>query len=135
VYGALAVLVAAAHFLFIVALVGGAFVVWRHPALWKVHLPVAVAMTAVTLAGADCPLTDWENHFRERAGWGAYPTGFVSHYLVEPWHPAGINTPIRLGIIAIWLVPNLIAYAAVLRWAHRRHPGVGRRISRRPTLR
>jgi hypothetical protein len=116
----LAVAVPVIHFAFVVVLVGGAFVVWRHPRLWKVHLPAVLAMTAVAAAGADCPLTDLEDHFRERAGWPPHHTGFISHYLVEPWHPAGITTPIQLGIIAIWIVPNVIAYVSVVRWAHHR---------------
>jgi hypothetical protein len=116
----LAVAVPLIHFAFVVVLVGGAFVVWRHPRLWKVHLPAVLAMTAVAAAGADCPLTDLEDHFRERAGWPPHNTGFISHYLVEPWHPAGITTPIKIGIIAIWVVPNVIAYASVVRWAHHR---------------
>jgi hypothetical protein len=116
----LAVAVPLVHFAFVVVLVGGAFVVLRHPRWWKVHLPAVLAMTAVTSIGLDCPLTDLENHFRERAGWSRYETGFISHYLVEPWHPSGINTPIRFGIIAIWLVPNVLAYVGVVRWARHR---------------
>ena len=70
----------------------------------------------------DCPLTELEDRFRERAGWPPHETGFISHYLVEPWHPAGINTPIRLGIMAISLVPNILAYTVVVRWARHRAP-------------
>ena len=113
----MAVAVPVVHFAFVVVLVGGAFVVMRHPRWWKVHLPAVLAMAAVASVGADCPLTDLEAHFRERAGWAPYDTGFISHYLVEPWHPAGITTPIRFGIIAIWLVPNVLAYVVVVRWA------------------
>jgi hypothetical protein len=79
------------HFAFVVVLIGGAVVVWRQPTWWKVHFPAVIAMTAVTSIGADCPLTVLENHFREQAGWGRYETGFISHYLVEPWHPTGIT--------------------------------------------
>src|SRR5262245_61851184 len=77
-------------------------------------------MTAVTSVGADCPLTVLEHHVRVAAGWKPYETGFVSHCLVEPWHPAGITPPIRVAIIAIWLVPNVVAYAIVVRWALQR---------------
>lgn len=115
-YGALAVAAAALHLAFVIVLVGGAAAVCRHPAWWKLHAPAALAMTVVTLAGADCPLTVLENQLRARAGWSTYESGFISHYLVEPWHPAGIDVPIRLGIIAIWLVPNVVAYTIVVRW-------------------
>lgn len=126
-----AVSTALLHLAFVVVLVGGAFVVGRRPWLWKVHLPAVLAMTAVTTAGADCPLTVLENHFRERAGWQPYERGFIAHYLVEPWHPSGITPTIRLGIIAIWLVPNLLAYLAVVRWA-RRSPTAHATQQRRP---
>lgn len=121
----LAVVVPLLHCAFVAVLVGGAFLVWRHPSWWKVHLPAVVAMMAVTSVGADCPLTVWENDFRERAGWDRYDTGFISHYFVEPWHPAGITPSIRAAIIAIWIIPNVIAYSAVIWWVfHRRtaHP-------------
>jgi hypothetical protein len=114
------VVTALVHLAFIVVLVGGAFVVYCKPRLWKFHLPAVVAMTVVTLAGADCPLTAIENWFRRRAGWAPYGSGFVSHYLVEPWHGAGITLSIRIAIIAIWIVPNVAAYAAVYRWQRQR---------------
>jgi hypothetical protein len=118
----LAVAVPVVHFAFVVVLIGGAFVVMRHPRLWKVHLPLVLAMTAVASVGADCPLTTLEDRFRERAGWPPHRTGFISHYLVEPWHPAGVTTPIRIGIIAIWVIPNVVAYVGVVRWARHRTP-------------
>jgi hypothetical protein len=121
-YEAFAVAVPVAHFAFVAVLVGGAFVVYRAPRQWKLHLPAVVAMTTVTAVGISCPLTELELLARDGAGWETYDNGFVSHYLVEPWHPAGITPPIRLAIIAIWLVPNVIAYIGVLRWVRQRSP-------------
>jgi hypothetical protein len=120
VYEVFAVTVPVAHFAFVAVLVGGAFVVYRSPRQWKLHLPAVVAMSTVTAIGVSCPLTVLELWARQGAGWNTYDGGFISHYLVEPWHPAGITPPIRLAIIAIWLVPNVVAYVAVLRWARRR---------------
>jgi hypothetical protein len=121
-YEVLAVAVPLVHFAFVVVLVGGAFVVYRRPRRWKLHLPAVLAMTAVTGVGVSCPLTVLETRLRQSAGWDAYDAGFISHYLVEPWHPSGITSPIRVAIIAIWLVPNVIAYIAVLRWLRPRSP-------------
>jgi hypothetical protein len=81
------------------------------------HLPAVVAMITVTGLGVACPLTVLESHARRAAGWATYDGGFISHYLIEPWHPAGITAPIRLAIIASWLVPNVVAYVAVVRWS------------------
>jgi hypothetical protein len=115
-YEVLAVAVPVAHFAFVAVLVGGAFVVLRWPRQWKLHLPAVVAMSTVTAIGASCPLTVLERRARHGAGWETYDSGFIAHYLVEPWHPAGITAPIRLAIVAIWVVPNVVAYIAVVRW-------------------
>jgi hypothetical protein len=122
VFEVLVVTVALVHFAFVVVLIGGALVVRRQPSRWRLHLPALVAMMTVTGLGAACPLTVLESQARRAAGWDAYDGGFISHYLVEPWHPAGITPPIRLAIIAIWLVPNTVAYVAVVRWLRRRSP-------------
>jgi hypothetical protein len=121
-YEPLAVSVALLHFAFIVVLVGGALAVWRHPRHWKLHLPAVAAMTAVTGFGAACPLTVLELGLREQAGWDTYEGGFVEHYLIDPWHPSGITLPIRVAVIAIWLVPNVVAYLGVVRWLRRSIP-------------
>lgn len=118
--GMLVVVVVTVHAAFIVALIAGPIAIYRQPRRWRFHVPVVAAMTAVTLAGADCPLTVWEDELRQRAGWTTHDTGFVSHYLVEPWHPDGITTPIRIAIVTLWLVPNVIAYARVARVASAR---------------
>jgi Protein of Unknown function (DUF2784) len=122
VYEVFAVAVPVAHFAFVTVLVGGAFVVHRSPRQWKLHLPAVIAMTTVTAVGMSCPLTVLERRARQGAGWDTYDSGFVSHYFVEPWHPSGITPSIRLAIIAIWLVPNVVAYIAVVRWVRRRSP-------------
>ncbi|MGY2129237.1 DUF2784 domain-containing protein [Blastococcus sp. SYSU DS0617] len=46
----------------------GALLAVRWPRLVLLHAPVALAILAVNLAGADCPLTDLELALRERAG-------------------------------------------------------------------
>lgn len=77
-------------------------------------------MLAVTLSGSDCPLTTIEKHFREVAGWSVYRNGFISHYLVEPFHPAGITSGVRIVIIAAWIVPNILGYGLAFRNVRRR---------------
>jgi hypothetical protein len=118
-FAVLAVLMPLVHFAFVVVLVGGALILLWRPQWWRFHLPAVAAMAAVSATGSDCPLTVLETHFRQRAGWSTYDTGFISHYLVEPWHPAGITPIIRAAIVAVWVVPNALAYATVLRWRRR----------------
>jgi len=123
--GALAVGMAAVHGAFVVVLVGGAVVVLRDPRAWRLHVPAIVAMATVAGAGADCPMTVLEARFRARAGWSRHETGFISHYLIEPWHPAGITRSIRAAIIAAWILPNVTAYGVLAR----------RRLARRRAVR
>jgi hypothetical protein len=40
-----------------------------------------------------------------------YETGFISHYLVEPFHPAGIDGRVNLVLLGAWMIPTAIAYA------------------------
>ena len=129
VNGALAVAMAAVHGAFVVVLVGGAVVVIRHPRAWRLHVPAIAAMATIAGAGADCPMTVLEARFRASAGWPRHETGFISHYLIEPWHPAGITRSIRAAIIAAWILPNVTAYGVLARRWHlgrRRRAHTGR---------
>ena len=116
--GELAGAVAVLHLLAVGLLLSGALLALRWPRLLPVHLVVAGSIVAVNLAGADCPLTDLEQVLRAAAGEAAYSGGFISHYLIEPWHPAGVTPGVSLGIYAVAVAPN--ALAAVLHLRRRR---------------
>ena len=116
--GELAGAVAVVHLLAVALLLSGALLALRWPRLLPVHLAVAGSILAVNLAGADCPLTDLEQALRAAAGEAAYGGGFIAHYLIEPWHPAGITPGVSLGIYAMAVAPN--ALAAVLHLRRRR---------------
>ena len=109
--GVMAWAMALAHLSLILFLVTGAWFSLRWPAVRRWHL-VAIATTgAVFLAGADCPLTVWENHFRDAAGWSTYGNGFVVHYLVEPLTGiTRLDTTGQALVLAAWLVPTLVGY-------------------------
>ena len=103
---------ALAHLSLVVFLIVGAW--WRR--LRPAHLVAAVATATVFLLGADCPLTVWENHFRDRAGWDTYGEGFVAHYL---WRPS------PLLVVAAWLVPTALAYVVASRGTNRYRQAAG----------
>ena len=109
--GELAGAVAVVHLLAILAMLTGALLALRWPRLLRVHLPVAAAILAVNLAGADCPLTDLELWLRAAAGEPAYSGGYISHYLVEPLHAGGITPAVSIAIYAIAVTPNALAAA------------------------
>ena len=111
--GELAGAVAVLHLLAVLLLLTGALLALRWPRLLRVHLPVAAAILAVNLAGADCPLTDLELWLRAAAGEPAYSGGFLSHYLVEPLHPDGITPTVSAVVYAVAVTPNALAAALV----------------------
>jgi hypothetical protein len=114
-YLLLANIVAATHLTLVAFLVGGGLLSWRWPRLAALHVPLAAAVLTLNLAGADCPLSTLELSLRRIAGEHLYTGGFVAHYLVEPIHPAGITTDVRLGIYSIAILPNVLAYT-LLGW-------------------
>jgi hypothetical protein len=95
--------VALAHLAFVVFLVCGGPLSLR----WRRLLPLH-------LTGLACPLTGLEKDLLERSGRGAYRHGFVEHHLVEPIHPSGASPTVTLVLIAIWLVPTLVAYGVMV---------------------
>ena len=110
--GELAGAVAVVHLLAVALMLSGALLALRWPRLLPPHLLVAGAILAVNLAGADCPLTDLEQWLRAAAGEASYSGGYIAHYLVEPWHPAGMTPAVSQAVYAVALAPN--ALAAVL---------------------
>jgi Protein of Unknown function (DUF2784) len=111
---ALAVLMAVTHGLLIAFLVGGALLARRWPRLVRPHLGAVAATAAVFLAGLDCPLTTWENHFRAADGRPVIQ-GFVEHYLVLPIHDQGMTPAIQVLVLASWVVPSVVGYRRLWR--------------------
>ena len=107
---ALAWIMAAFHLAYIVFLLVGGFMARRWPKLTKWHLGAIGAAALVNITGSDCPLTAWEKWFLRRAGHEPYETGFVSHYLVEPVFPPGINGRVNLIILITLTVPITVSY-------------------------
>ena len=101
VYGALAGMVVAAHFAYLVVLVFGGLAAFRWRRLLGLHVAaVAWALGAVTLR-YDCPLTSLEEWLRRRAGQSPAPEGFLRHYV------RGVLFPERL-------TPEVVVAAGVL---------------------
>lgn len=117
----LADLVALTHLAAVLFMLSGALLALRWPALLLPHAVVAGIILAVNLAGAACPLTELELELRAWAGEAPYSGGFISHYLVEPWHPEGVTPAVDRGIYAVALTPNVLGYGLhAARWRRRR---------------
>jgi hypothetical protein len=60
-------------------------------------------------------LTPLENHFRERAGAGAYGGDFIAQYLMPVIYPEGLTREAQVVLGLAALAFNLATYALVLR--------------------
>ena len=90
-YGLLADAILIAHAAYVMFVIGGQISIllgaWRgwgwtrNPIFRFAHLAAIGLVVWETWAGAACPLTVWENHFRQLAGSGAYEIGFIGYWL------------------------------------------------------
>jgi hypothetical protein len=102
---------AALHLALIAFMLTGSLLALRWPRLLWVHAPVALAILAVNVAGAPCPLTIWELDLRAAAGAPGYAGGFIGHYLLGPLGVDVHTAAAQVGIYAVALTPNLVGYA------------------------
>jgi Protein of Unknown function (DUF2784) len=103
------------HLLFILFVVGGAFLTWRWPWIVWVHLPAMVYGALIEFVGFTCPLTPLQNYLARRAGQAAYRGGFISHYLVQVIYPRGLTRGIQVGLGLFVLLIAAAGYAGYLR--------------------
>ena len=111
----LASAVALVHAGVVLLMVAGGLVGLRRPALLRVHAPVALAVLAVNLAGTACPLTELEQALRVWAGEGRYAGGFLDHYVLSPLGLVQSEPRVQLGIYAVAVLPNVLAYGLLAR--------------------
>jgi Protein of Unknown function (DUF2784) len=101
-YRVLADAVMLAHFGFLIFLALGGFLAWRFR--WVLVPPIgAVVWAVLSVAGAECPLTGWEDGLRRLGGEHGLPRGFIDTYLT------GIIYPQEYLRVAQLLVAGLVA--------------------------
>ncbi len=86
-YRALAVAAVAVHFLFILFVLFGGFLVFRWPRVAWAHVPVFLWGALIEFGGWVCPLTYLENHYRLKGLAEGYATSFVEHYIMPLIYP------------------------------------------------
>jgi drug/metabolite transporter superfamily protein YnfA len=117
----LADLILVTHALFVafvmlglIAIVPGKYWHWswiRNRRFRLIHLlAVGIVMLEAWL-GLVCPLTEWENQFREAAGGSGYSTSFIQHWLREilfydfaPWVFTLAYTVFGILVFIAWLL-------------------------------
>ncbi len=117
---ALAYALAAVHAASVVLLIFGTFLALRWGWVLRIHVPVALSILGVNLAGWSCPLTDLEKIARRQAGGSQYSGGFLDHYLFTPLGVQESATATQLGIYTVAVLPNLIGCFLLVRRARRR---------------
>jgi hypothetical protein len=117
-YRLLADAVVLLHLGFILFVVFGALLVARRRRWLPVHLAAAGWGFLVEAAGAPCPLTWAEGHFRRLAGQAGYDGGFIDHYLLPLIYPAGLTRDLQLVLALGVLVVNVLLYSWI--WCRRR---------------
>ncbi len=112
---------AALHLALIAFVLTGSLLALRWPRLLWVHVPIALVVLAVHVAGQPCPLTVWELDLLAAAGAPGYDDGFIDHYLLEPLGAPDVHTTAaQVGIPLVALAPNLVGYGLHTRRARRR---------------
>ena len=108
-YRLLADAVMLAHFGFLVFLVLGGFVAWRHRWVLVPHI-AAVGWAALSVVGMDCPLTAWEDDLRRLAGEQGLPRGFIDTYLTGVVYPPEY-LPVAQLLAAVLVVVSWVGMA------------------------
>lgn len=109
------------HLAFIIFVLFGALLVLQRWVWIWLHLPAVAWGMAVEFLHLYCPLTPLENSLRIKAGIAGYKGDFVGHYLIPLIYPASLTPQLQIGIGALVLIVNLLAYALVItRWRGRR---------------
>jgi hypothetical protein len=113
-FTALADLVVAIHFAFVLFVIaGGLLVLWRPVLAWA-HLPAAVWGAWIELSGGICPLTPLENALRARGGGAVYDESFVERYLVPLIYPESLTRELQTMLGVLVIVTNVAVYAVVI---------------------
>ena len=122
-YGLLADLVVAVHFLFVLFVVFGGLLVLRWRRVAYIHIPAAIWGAAIEFAGWTCPLTPLENWLRRRAGDTGYSAGFIEHYILPVLYPSALTRDIQLLLGFAVIVLNVAIYSYVFKGRKRDQPG------------
>lgn len=114
-YALLADLTLLVHLLFILFVIFGGLLVWRHAWLVWLHLPAVTWGVLVQVAGWYCPLTPLENHLLLLAGEAPYAGDFIGHYLLAAIYPEGLTRGVQIALGLGALLINAFFYARLLR--------------------
>lgn len=114
IYKLLADLVVILHFLFVLLVVFGGFLVLRWRRFAFAHIPAVLWAVYIEFSGRLCSLTPLENWLRERSGSTAYKSGFVEHYILPVLYPEVLSQQMQIFLGVFVLIVNLGIYGWVI---------------------
>ena len=120
-YRLLADLILVLHFCYVLFAIFGGLLVLRWRWMWKLHLPALVWGFLVQYFVWICPLTSWENYFRELGGEAGYEGGFIEYYISAIIYPGIITPQIHVLLAILLVVFNLLVYSYII-WRVCRYP-------------
>lgn len=104
----LADLIVFCHFIFILFVIFGGFLVVKWRKLIWLHIPAAIWGVLIEFVGWLCPLTHWENYLRRSSG--GYSSGFIEHYIIPLIYPSGLTREIQIDLGLIVVLLNFMVY-------------------------
>jgi hypothetical protein len=104
------------HFAFVLfVLFGGVLLIWWRRLVW-LHLPAALWGMIIEFNGWICPLTPYENKFRQQAGLEMYDGDFVMRYIMPILYPEDLTRTLQIIFGVIVLLVNTACYLYVFRF-------------------
>ncbi|MEE9444016.1 MAG: DUF2784 domain-containing protein [candidate division Zixibacteria bacterium] len=98
------------HLGFVGFVILGAFLVMKWRWVAYLHIPAAIWGMLIEFQGWICPLTPWEQQFRQLGNQSGYTGGFIEHYLLAIIYPTGLTREVQIVLGVLVLGLNLILY-------------------------
>ena len=114
-YGLAANLTVIFHFIFIVFVIFGAFLLFLSKKIAWIHIPAVIYGVYIELTHTICPLTYLENWFLNKANLISYSSSFIEYYLIPIIYPRNLNAEIQLYFGIFLIVINIIIYVLVIK--------------------
>ncbi len=106
------------HLIFILFVILGGLLALRNKRWSIVHLPAVIWAAAIEFKGWICPLTPFENWFREKGGNAIYQGDFIEHYLLPIIYPADLTRGLQIFFGLSVIIINIAVYVWVLSKTH-----------------
>lgn len=114
VYRLLSDFIVIIHFAFILFVTAGALLALKWKKVIWFHIPAVIWGAAVEYAGWICPLTPWENYFRNLAGESVYHGDFTVNYILPVIYPSGLTRNIQIVLGSFVILVNIILYGIIV---------------------